>query len=107
MSPPPDSTYDSRPIDSAVQPCSSCHWFHIELAPCPDKSARKAWWPVKRKKSYPSESMRISLGGVGPQQTLDGNGKFDKSGLPAGDATVKFDRFYIDLEAALAKGRLF
>ncbi len=107
MSPPADTTYDARPIDSAVQPCSSCHWFSIELAPCPDKAPRKPWWPTRREKSYPSESMQISLAGVGPKQTLDGSGKFSKSGLPAGDATLKFDRFHADIESAIAKGRHF
>ncbi len=107
MSPPADSSYDSRPIDSAVQPCTSCHWFSIELVPCADKSARKAWWPAKRQTSFPSESMRITLAGVGPQQTLDGNGKFNKTGLPAGDATLKFDRFHAEIESAIQTGRHF
>ncbi len=107
MSPPADHSYDTRPIDSPVQPCTSCHWFSIELLPCADKTARKAWWPPRRRTSYPSEAMKISLAGLGPRQKLDGNGSFKADKLPAGDASLSFDRFFAELEDALATGRKF
>lgn len=104
---PPDTAYDARPIDSAVQPCAACHWFSITLKPLPDQAPRKPWWPKARQKSYPSEPMQITLVGVGPRPTLDGAGKYHASGLPAGDASVTFDRFHAAIEDAIAKGRHF
>ena len=107
MCPPADSSYDTRAIDSGVQTCPPCHWFKIELVHADKGKPRPSWWPKEKLKGYPSEKMKITLAGIGPQQKLDGSGKFEAQKLPCGDATVKFESFYQDIDSALKTGRKF
>lgn len=107
MPPPTRASNDNRPIDSAVQPCSPCHWFKLTLLPVDRAKPRPAWWPKPALKAYPGEPLTITLAGVAPAQKLDGSSCFEVKCLSAGNATVTFDRFYADVEAALASGRRF
>ena len=86
---------DNRPVGSAVQPCACVqHTFDVLLGPAPDVEPRPDWWPVDGGGSYGQEGMAITLGGVGPRQTLDGGGAFGVRSIPPGVATVRFDTFH-------------
>jgi hypothetical protein len=95
---------NNRPIDSAVQPCAQVkHAFDLFLGPAPDATPRPAWWPVDKGLGYGDERLVITLGGVPPQQQLDGGGFFHASDIPPGVAKVQFTEFYASVRADLER----
>ena len=99
---------NNRAVDSAVQPCPLKHYFSVELKPVDMANTKPDWWPPEQRHPYAGVNVKITLGGVVPQQTLNSRGRFRIDGIPGGSASVDFEAaFYDDVEAALVSGRNF
>jgi len=97
---------NNRAVDSAVQPCPLKHFFSLELKPSDMATAKPEWWPSEKGYPYAGVKVKITLGGVVPQQTLSNRGHFRIDGIAGGSASVDFEAaFYEDVKAALDRGR--
>lgn len=97
--PPPLPASDpDRQVDSAVQPCKSCHAISIALRTVP-QAAPPAWW---RRGIAPLDNEKFAASGAcgNSSGTLSG-GSVDFYLIPAGSCAVSFPTFYEDIESDL------
>jgi hypothetical protein len=75
------------------------HWIKVRLVPEPDLSARPDYWRAKPVgESYPREEFSAKITDGPKEESLDGDGRIEYQGIPAGTCSFRFDEFFDAIE---------